>query len=241
MMRNGFRVYRIIPILIVAMVAARCAIRQAKPNPVTTSNEQTFVDALTSDGTRWTVKRRGDAFIVDHPDRFTFTITTADGWSIVEASPARATFVSTGRPSSLTVYADGRAYCDGEFKSINPWMSDAGAIAAAHDSPAQISVAPQLGRVDRNTPGDEDNDGYNEARGAYQIVASGPRVDITIAPKTALLARPVLEISNLPPGNVIATIEGELVPSPRRLANGNVLIELPARLQRAATVVVCVE
>ena len=120
-------------------------------------------------------------------------------------------------------------------------MSDAGAIAASHASPAEVKVPSQFGRVDRNTPGDEDNDGYNEARGSYELLAAASRFEVTIAPRTALLARPVLEIANLPAGSVLATIEGQLIPNPHRLPSGNVLIELPARLERAAIVSVRVE
>ncbi len=175
----------------------------------------------------------GQTFVVDRPGHFQFSIPTAeaqsDGWSIVEASAVRVEFASHGQPSTLTVYADGRAYCDGEFKSIDPAMPDAGEIAAAHQSPADVTVPQQFGRVDRNTPGDADNDGYNESCGAYEVTATGARLELTISPRTAVLARPVLEIANLPAGAVQVTIEGQLAPTPQRLANGHVLIELPAR------------
>jgi hypothetical protein len=99
-----------------------------------------------------------------------------------------------------------------------------------------------MGRVNRSTPGDSDNDGYNEARGAYQVIATGPRVELTITPRTSVLARPVLEIAGLPPGNVLVNMEGQLVGGATRLSgSGDLLIELPARLERPTQVNVRVQ
>lgn len=230
-----------------ATISLACVLGCNSNNPTkvpTAPQSQAYVDA-TAAGERWSVTRSGGAFVIDHPGRFSFSIPTAeaqaDGWTIVEASPARVRFTSKGQPSSLTVYADGRAYCDGEYKSMNAAMTDAGALAASHQSPAEISVPQLLGRVDRSSPGDANNDGYNESSGSYEVVAFGPRIEVTLAPRTAVLSRPVIEIAQLPGGTVLATLEGQLISSPVRLANGNVLIELPARLQRAAVVNVRVE
>jgi hypothetical protein len=46
----------------------------------------------------------------------------------------------------------------------------------------------------------------------------------------------VLEISNLPPGKVLVTMEGRLVEKIVRLDNGRVLIALPGALERATMV-----
>jgi hypothetical protein len=228
---------------VVAVLVCGCA-HESPPQKKTANLPRPIVDAPLPSGERWSVAQQGDVFVIANPGHFSFSIPTAqaqaDGWSVVESSPARVRFVSTTQ-ETLTVYADGRAYWNGEFKAIDPAMSDAGAIAASHASPAEVTVPPLLGRIDHNTAGDEDNDGYNEAVGAYEIIASGPRVEVTLSPRTALLARPVLEIASLPAGNVLVTLEGQLVPSAIRLANGNVLIELPARLQRQTVVNVRVE
>ena len=204
------------------------------------STTQTLIDAPVADGGRWSVRRTGQVFVVDHPGRFQFSVPTAeaqsDGWSIVEASEMRARFASRGQPAALTVYADGRAYCDGEFKAIDPTLNDASDIAAEHESPAEVTVSPEFGRLDRSTPGDANNDGYNESCGAYEIAANGRRLELTIAPRTTVLARPVLEIANLPAGAVQVTIEGQLASPALRLPNGHVIIELAARFQRPAVV-----
>jgi hypothetical protein len=90
--------------------------------------------------------------------------------------------------------------------------------------------------LNRSTPGDANNDGYNEARGAYQVIASGPRVELTITPRTSALARPVLEIAGLPPGNVLVNMEGQLIAGAVRLSSGDLLLELPAKIERPTIV-----
>jgi hypothetical protein len=132
-------------------------------------------------------------------------------------------------------------YFGGEFRGPGKSLRDAGELAAQHASPADVSVAESMGRLSRATPGDANNDGYNESRGAYQVVAAGPRVELTITPRTSVLARPVLEIVGLPPGKLLVHMEGQLVPGAVRLANGDVLLELPARVQRPTLVNVRVQ
>ena len=105
---------------------------------------------------------------------------------MLECSDARVRFTSIGQPSSLTVYPDGRAYCDGEFKSISSLLADATEIAQQHESPAEISVRPELGRVNRSSVGDANNDGYNESCGVYEIIAAGsPRIEFTLTPRSS--------------------------------------------------------
>jgi hypothetical protein len=98
-----------------------------------------------------------------------------------------------------------------------------------------VSIPEDQGRLLRQTRGDANNDGYNEVLGAYQIEAAGPRLDVTLSPRTRALVQPVLEIANLPPGKLIATLEGRLIESAERLDDGRVLLILPHKLQRPAT------
>ena len=95
--------------------------------------------------------------------------------------------------------------------------------------------------MNRNTDGDSNNDGYNERLGAYEVAAAGPRMEMTIASRGLPLARPILEIADLPAGKPIVTLEGRLVESLTRLKNGNVLIEIPARIEQPATINVHLE
>ena len=99
-----------------------------------------------------------------------------------------------------------------------------------------------MGRVDRNTPGDANNDGYNETTGSYRIIAQSPRIEFRFVPARGTPdPRPVLEISGLPFGKVLATLEGRLIEGSQRAADGSLLLELPATIDRAATVDVRVE
>jgi hypothetical protein len=121
-------------------------------------------------------------------------------------------------------------------------LKEAGAIfTEQHNRPAELSVAEEFGRVDRDTPGDRNNDGYNEQRGSYELIAKGARFEVTIKPNTNLLAYPVLEIRGLPPGNVLATVEGQLIEKTTRLPGGNVLVNVPITLERATVVNVLVK
>ena len=140
--------------------------------------------------------------------------------------------MSTAPPGSMTIYPDGRMYWGGQFRVAWRDLRDAREQALQHATPAEIGIPDSMGRVNRSTPGDGDNDGYNEARGAYQIVASGSRIELALSPRTAVLSRPVLEIAGLPAGTVRVTMEGRLVPGALRLPSGDVLIELPGPIAR---------
>jgi hypothetical protein len=56
-----------------------------------------------------------------------------------------------------------------------------------------------------------------------------------IKPQVTPLVRPVFEIAGLPAGTTLATVDGQLVERTSRLANGNLLIELPLAIQRPVT------
>ena len=210
-------------------------------------NQETVVDTTSESegGGGWSVKRRGLFYVVAAPGRFSFAVPTAQaeqrGWAVADACAARVHFTSPARPNEMTVYADGRLYWGEQFRPVSPSLADATELAQQHLSPADVSLPEAMGRVNRSTAGDANNDGYNEARGAYEIVATGPRVELTLTPRTPVLARPVLEIAGLPGGTVRVTMEGRLVPGAVRLPDGDVLVELPGRIQRPTVVNVRVE
>ena len=199
-------------------------------------NHEVLIDTSAVSSAGWRVQRKGLYYIVEAPGRFSFAVSTsqaqAGGWVAVEASEARARFMSTAPPGSMTIYPDGRMYWGGQFRSAWRDLHDAKEQALQHTTPAEIGIPDSMGRVNRSTPGDGDNDGYNEARGAYQIVASGSRIELALSPRTAVLSRPVLEIAGLPAGTVRVTMEGRLVPGALRLPSGDVLIELPGPIAR---------
>jgi hypothetical protein len=109
-------------------------------------------------------------------------------------------------------------------------------LAAQDASPGQVTLSLETGRVDRNTAGDANNDGYSETTGTYMLIAGGPRLELQLAPTSASLLSPVLEISKLPAGKVLATMDGKLIDRIVRLDDGRVLIEIPGTLQRRVSV-----
>ncbi len=74
------------------------------------------------------------------------------------------------------------------------------------------------------------------------MIAQSPRIELRFVPAHGVPdPRPVLEISGLPFGKILATLEGRLIESAQRTNDGNVLIELPATIDRPATVDVRIE
>jgi hypothetical protein len=93
-----------------------------------------------------------------------------------------------------------------------------------------------MGRLNRTAPGDANNDGFDETRGSYSIIATGPRLELQILPRSVPVARPVLEISGLPPGEPLVTVEGQLIDRTARLPDGTLLVELPLQFNRPLAV-----
>lgn len=191
----------------------------------------------------WTVRQHGFAITAARPARFNVTLKSVEerpgGWAMVEANDLRARFIS-GAGEQMTLYADGRQYTDGRLALLGPRPRYADTLAEQHANPAEIDLAEEFGRVDRDTPGDRNNDGYNELRGAYQLIAKSTRLEVVLKPRTAL-AVPVLEIAGLRPGSVLVTVEGQLMDRTSRLDDGRLLIELPLILRRAATMNISVK
>jgi len=205
-------------------------------------NRQVWVDSTSSNSELegWKIIRRGFAIEGDAPGRFRFTLETpqasANGWTVRQVNALRALFVSEGKTKQLCIYPDGRAYWDGVYRPMGSSSILGPQIAEQHVNPAELEVLDEGAKVNRSTPGDENHDGYNEGRGAYQLTAAGPRMQVRVTPRTASLVLPVLEIAGLPAGKVQITIEGRLVDQWVRLDDGGVLVVIPARLQRSTLV-----
>ncbi|MGH7177669.1 MAG: hypothetical protein ACREJC_09840 [Tepidisphaeraceae bacterium] len=188
----------------------------------------------------WTISKRGLKYVGEMSEGFAFELPTieaqSDGWKLEEANDVRARFSSDGSTKALTIYSDGRAYWDGRFRPLRSDLPGAPALSAEHDSPAQMQVPEELGRLDRQTPGDANNDGYNEVRGAYEVLTSGARLELQLTPRSPELFEPVLEIRGFPPGKVLVTMEGRLVERTVRLDDGSLLVQLPGRITRSVTI-----
>ncbi len=197
---------------------------------------------LGREGDSFTVRRSGLRYLGNGP-MFNFRFLTEHaspvGWKLNASEVSRVRFSSTGKEKSLTVYSDGRAYWDGEFKPLvrADWVD---AVSKHHQSPAELTVSDEQGRVNRTSTGDANNDGYNELLGSYQLVASTPRMDIQIRP-VAPVVKPTFEITGLPAGKVVATLEGKLIEDVHRLSDGRVLIEIPVKIERAVQLSVRVQ
>lgn len=187
----------------------------------------------------WRIQRRGLNYVGDAPGRFSFKLPLAEhlttGWKSEEVNAKRARFSSTGAQKAVTIYSDGRAYWDGEYRPLSSSMAEP-QFMNQQRSPGLVEVSEEFGRVDRNTPGDLNNDGYNESRGSYQVQASGTRLELTLSPRDVPLAQPVLEITGMPTGKVLVTVEGRVIEDVTRLDDGTLLIEIPARINRTTEI-----
>jgi hypothetical protein len=191
-------------------------------------------------GDKWTVRRRGYSTIIERPGAFSLNVpspeASSEGWRVLEANEMRIRLIDGTGKRTWTLYSDGRGYLDGKFKPVIEMPGDQMAVYVEQQaSPADVATPTEMGRVERNTQGDRHNTGYSETTGAYQLKAFGPRLDITLTPRTAKLAHPVIEVTGLPEGRVLATVEGKLVDRVVRLPGGTVLVEIPSTLDRAVT------
>lgn len=180
----------------------------------------------------WRVEHRGLRVNVELDDtQISFPY---DRWTLEESGSMRVRFLSTLGDTQVTLYADGRSFWGGEFRPVKASAHQA-IYAQQHASPGEVSIPEGMGRLDRMTPGDANNDGYNEQLGAYQIRATGARIDVRISPGGVGLLNPILEVAGLPEGPVLATLEGKLVEQVSRTPDGHVLVMIPARLERPVT------
>jgi hypothetical protein len=181
-------------------------------------------------GFRYTVKLSNSVMTLKMPEA------AEQGWKLQEANELRARFTSGGAEKHRVIYSDGKQYIDGMFKPLGIKPSIVLELAAQHETPARITVPEELGRVKRNSPGDSNNDGYDEMTGSYQLIATTSRIEFTLTPRTAAVIRPVVEISGLPPGPLSATMEGKWLEKLVRLENGNVLLEMIGEFSFPTTV-----
>ena len=139
-----------------------------------------------------------------------------DGYRVVEADAARVVFRDSSGDVAC-VDRQGRVTRGGD----------------ATPSPAAISIVDGAARVERNLPGDRDNDGFDESRGCYAIRATGGRFTFRIdGSPTAPTSWPTVDVVGLAAGEVSVWVEGQSVPSITRAADGRTTIELPLDVQR---------
>ena len=187
------------------------------------NNTRTLVDDSAAGG--WTITRKGGAIDVTSTAkashvRIPLAGAAEGGWAVDEISARRLCLHQEGK--FLTLLPDGRSIGDG--------------VTQPPPEIATIDIADECGRIDRDTDGDTNNDGYNERRGSYELDAAGPRMTFKISPGKAPAQAPLIEIGKLPPGNLTVMAEGKLIDTVCRLPDGRVLVLLPITIDRPTEV-----
>jgi hypothetical protein len=205
------------------------------------NNTEEHVIKPAKGGAGWSVAEKGFAYTVERTGVFKVKLKTPEasdqGWTLREANGLRAVFESRGKEKWYVMYADGRTILDGQMRPVSVTPDVAASLAQQHANPGTISIAEEMGRVERNHAGDANNDGYAERVGAYELVANGARLEFSIAPREGEgLMRPVVEIAGMPAGNALVNMEGRVVEDVMRLEDGRLLIELPGVIQAKITV-----
>jgi hypothetical protein len=174
-------------------------------------------------GLRWRVTGEGSSVTLPthHDD-------ARQGYRLVTLTPMRATF-RDGQGQEALVDRRGRVI-------VQSHMQADALTNAQHTMPGRIVPLEESATTVRNSPGDQAGDGYDEAQGVYRLRARREIVRFNLQARGAPLAWPMIEIDDLPPGEVRATADGVLVHAVERLADGRVLIELPVVVQDSAGV-----
>ena len=187
-------------------------------------NRRTLVNTAAEPRLGWAVSVDGLSLAIAAPSfRTTVPLLAGDsgGWAIEEANAVRVR-LRDAHGGVWTILPDGRSIRDGQTATISGGRMS--------PSPAEVTVDDATGRLDRETPGDADNDGYNERLGAYQIVATGPRVKLRLAPRGDSTEPPVIEVHGLPREANTVTVDGRLIKQTVRLADGTLLVLVPIAL-----------
>lgn len=208
-------------------------------NVLLINNTRTLLDTRSNETTGWLIRRVGYSTRIEAPGRFHIEALTPaasdSGWILSEYSATRVILQSAGPIRTWVLYSDGRMIQDGQIRIQGSLDPD---VAEAHKTPAVIQPDETTVTLRMHTPGDSDNDGYNEMLGSYQLSAKGPRVQFTLRPGAVPCVAPYFEISDFPPGSVTAMVEGRLIESAERLPDGRVLLRLPLRVDRPMTITV---
>lgn len=208
-------------------------------NVVLLDNSRTLLDTRNDGPTGWLIARRGYTTTIDAPARFKIDVRAAaasdSGWVLSEYNSSRVILNSAGSVKTWVLYSDGRYIEDGRMSVKG---ADGSELVASHKSPARLKPDEATAQLRVHTPGDADNDGYNEILGAYQLAARAPRMQFSVVPEGTACVAPMFEIIDLPPGNISAMVEGRLIETAERLSDGRVLLKLPLNIERPMNVTV---
>lgn len=195
-------------------------------------NRRTLVDTSAEPKLGWTVSISGLSLgITAATFRTTLPLVSGDagGWATDEANAVRVRLHNTAG-ETWTILPDGRSIRNGRLTSLDGSRKSSQA--------ADVVVDESTGRLDRETAGDPDNDGYNERRVAYQIVATGPRLKLRLSPRGGSADPPVLEVRGLPREKTAVTVDGRLIDQTACLPDGTLLVLVPMTLTESVEVTV---
>ncbi len=181
------------------------------------------------------VLRRGTVWRVASDDLAEFVgseLSSANPLRLIEWSKSRVVFQSLRDPTRfVSIDHLGRRFDGGEYRFVGKGQSKS-TWRLAHLSPGVVEIDPDQGRVERQAPGDLNQDGYDESRGSYRVHALAGRIDIRMAPRSVGLDNAVIEITGFEHAQeVLASVSGQVVRRVDRSTSGAVLVELETRVE----------
>ena len=193
--------------------------------------------ATTRPAVNWSIERAGQSSVITWPSGRTLTLTGA-----FRTDEGRILQRSLQGDVMVAAYDDGRVYRFGRCIAAPIGLpgQQLTRFLKQHDHPATVAIIGESGLIDRISRGDANNDGYNETTGSYQINSNGSsRVTLSITPDTNHPTMfPILEITDLPTGDVQATAEGQWLSPTRATRNGVVLLVMPLVIERPIVVTI---
>ncbi len=112
--------------------------------------------------------------------------------------------------------------------------AEAGSMAA--DYAERARVQPTSGSVLTDVPGDLNGDGFNESQGCYELAADAGVLRFTFDPAGRLRYQPVFRVQGTQGLRTWVYVDGRIVQSTGRDAQGRLLILLPDVISRALSV-----
>ena len=206
------------------------------------NNRQNVISQGEKTGDYWSVYREGYSLVIGRPGlfedvRLPMSEESKDGWVIESADDFRLILTDQKAKQRWVIYPDGRGFLNSTFKPIRKFTAEESAsFTEQQQSTGEIVIAEDQGRVERNSTGDVNHDGYNESDGTYQIKANGARLEFKLTPQNHKIIRPIFEVAGMPKGRLVINVEGKVVDKFSWTKNGNALFELPIIVDRPITV-----
>lgn len=112
--------------------------------------------------------------------------------------------------------------------------AEAASIAADYAEPARVGATS--GRVLTDVPGDLDADGFNESQGCYELAADAGVLRFAFDPAGRLRYQPVFRVHGTQGLRTWVYVDGRIIQSTGRDAQGRLVIRLPEVVSRPLSV-----